>query len=95
MKYAVKYWNPGEERDPRRTRFVSLSTAKDKRDGLEEYGHETQMIPKSEFPEPKPHSLRPSIMNKDVANHWKFIHTSDGSLICIKNGGQYPLHKLP
>ena len=95
-KTAVKYWTPGENREPRRTRFLSSDNmVKKKKEALEAHGHMTALIPKSEYPDEPEHKLRPSIMNRDVINHWAFHITSNGSMICIKNGSQHPLHKLP
>lgn len=103
MKYAVEYSTPGEEREERRTRFVGLSMAKKKQEALEHHGHTTRLMPKSELNEPPKGTVGPSIMDRDVINHWKFIpkfHMEDGEkvfdgLYCMKNGGRFPLHKLP
>jgi len=103
MKYAVEYWNDDEERSARRTRMVSLKMAKKKKQALEHHGHKTRLMPKSEFPDEPKHTLGPSIMNRDVINHWKFIPKfvlEDGEMfyngmICVKNGSHFPLHKLP
>ena len=103
MKYAVEYWDVGEDRDPRRTRMMSLKMAKRHKNALEHYGHETRLMPKSELPDEPTHSLGPSIMNRDVINHWKFIPkflVEEGEMIyngmiCVKNGQHHPLHKLP
>ena len=108
MKYAVEYWNEGEDREPRRTRFISLSTAKKKKKMLEkDWGHKTRMIPRNELPDEPKHTVGPSIMNRDVINNWQFINDVENrdevprekpiytGMICVKNGGQYPLHKVP
>lgn len=103
MKYAIEYSNPGEEREARRTRFVSLKMAKKKKEALEAHGHATRMMPRSELNEAPRGTVGPGIMDRDVINHWKFIPKfvmEDGEkvfdgLYCMKNGGRYPLHKLP
>lgn len=94
MKYAVRYSTPGEEREPRRTRFVTLRMAKRKEKALKAHGHVTKLIPRSSLVENNK-VLRVARRRTNISNHWKFITAKDGSMRCIKNGSVLSVQKLP